>query len=432
MLLVAVALLLAFVPVALALMAVQDTRLVVESQALKPEHAARAKRLVKTTWQGLVRSSGTTAVSATADDLNGLVTLIARSVPGAAGRVNITRWGLEAGLSVPLPSNPFGRYLNIRMGVMPSSEGLSIDHATIGSLELPGWLATASLRTALNLALGDDQGTRILGAVRSVSMSEDSVSATFEPIPELRDGLERLAGRVRDVRDNISPLGDPEVIRLYYTELMEVGRRLRTLPQVSFTRFSQPVFLLAYRRSEQSDVVEENRAAILALAMYLGDSRFEQFIGPVRSEAMQAEPAFSRNVVLGGRRDLLLHFVISAGLQVLSDGGVTHAIGEFKELLDANSGGSGFSFADLAADRAGVMFAEAATGEPGNASRLQFMLARSEREDILFPVVADLPEGISKAGFAEQYGNTESRAYRSMVAEIDQRVRELPAYRATP
>ena len=62
--------------------------------------------------------------------------------------------------------------------------------------------------------------------------------------------------------------------------------------------------------------------------------------------------------MLAGRRDLLQQFIVSAGLRVLAENGVPMAIGEFKELLDSRSGGSGFSFVDLAADRAGLRFAD--------------------------------------------------------------------------
>jgi hypothetical protein len=67
----------------------------------------------------------------------------------------------------------------------------------------------------------------------------------------------------------------------------------------------------------------------------------------------QADPSITRHIMLGGRQDLRLHFIVSLGIKVIADSGISFAAGEFKELLDALSGGSGFSFADLAADRAG-------------------------------------------------------------------------------
>jgi hypothetical protein len=419
-------------PIVLAYLIVDDTRLIIEAKPLEPDDAARAKRLVKKTWTGLRSATDTTTISASDADLNSLMAVVARGLPNAAVRANITSRGLESALSIQLPSNPLGDYMNLRIGLAASSNGLSITHATVGSLRFPGWLASATLRAVLNLALGGGQGKTILDAVQSVTMSPDTVTVSLRPIPGLKEGLERFAGRAKAVRDKLGLLVDPAAVRVYYLKLIEVGRALRAQDNVSLGVFTQPVFRLACQRSKRSDVLDENRAAILALAMYLGDTRFEKFIGPVRTDEMRAQSPLPDNVVLAGRHDLRLHFIISAALELLSDRGITHAIGEFKELLDTDSRGSGFSFVDLAADRAGVVFSEIATHRRDTASRLQRLLAASGSEDLFFPSVAELPEGISRAEFAQRYSNTDSVAYRTLVAEVDRRVAMLPAYSAWP
>ena len=62
-----------------------------------------------------------------------------------------------------------------------------------------------------------------------------------------------------------------------------------------------------------------------------------------------------------GREDWARHYALSAALAVLEHPLVSDAAGLMKEELDALTHGSGFSFGDLAADRAGVRFADAAT-----------------------------------------------------------------------
>ena len=57
---------------------------------------------------------------------------------------------------------------------------------------------------------------------------------------------------------------------------------------------------------------------------------------------------------LSGRGDLSLHFLYSVILEQVGKENIGLSIGELKELLDSNEGGSGFSFADLAADKAGI------------------------------------------------------------------------------
>jgi uncharacterized protein YfiM (DUF2279 family) len=64
-------------------------------------------------------------------------------------------------------------------------------------------------------------------------------------------------------------------------------------------------------------------------------------------------------LTLQGRHDLAQHFAISAALAAWAGEPLANTIGLDKEVDDAR-GGSGFSFADLAADRAGTRFGELA------------------------------------------------------------------------
>jgi hypothetical protein len=133
-------------------------------------------------------------------------------------------------------------------------------------------------------------------------------------------------------------------------------------------------------------------------------------------------------VLLGGRNDSRLHFIISAGLKLISDQGISSAVGEFKELLDAGKGGSGFSFVDLASDRSGIRFAEVATDTDGGARRLQKLLAANPAEMQFYPVVADLPENLPEPEFKQRYGGVNDARYNGMVREIDRRIHICPAY----
>ncbi|MFT5488570.1 MAG: hypothetical protein ACI9MU_003497, partial [Alphaproteobacteria bacterium] len=109
--------------------------------------------------------------------------------------------------------------------------------------------------------------------------------------------------------------------------------------------------------------------------------------------------------------------------------GIADFIGEAKEVQDATNKVSGFSFTDLAADRAGVRFAEVATGSVDGARRMQEFLSRPVSEKQFFPQIRDLPEGLTAAQFKAQYGERDSAKYKGMVAEIDRRIASIPMYR---
>ena len=73
------------------------------------------------------------------------------------------------------------------------------------------------------------------------------------------------------------------------------------------------------------------------------------------SERMRRLTVLGQPTMLG-RRDLAQHFVLSAFLAANSGTQAAEAAGLAKEVVDAQ-GPSGFSFTDIAADRAGIRFA---------------------------------------------------------------------------
>jgi hypothetical protein len=119
-----------------------------------------------------------------------------------------------------------------------------------------------------------------------------------------------------------------------------------------------------------------------------------------------------------------------AALTVLSSQAPSDAAGLLKEELDAD-GGSGFSFGDLTADRAGTSFALAATRDDGAARALQERIAAGFRVDDFFPDASDLPEGIPDAELQSRYGGVGGPLYRDFAAEIERRLMRCAAYRDT-
>ena len=98
-----------------------------------------------------------------------------------------------------------------------------------------------------------------------------------------------------------------------------------------------------------------------------------------------------------------------------------------KELSDSD-GGSGFSFADLTADRAGVTLATTALSSENNARVMQLRLASVGLESDYMPDINQMPEGIQKLDFSLAYRNTESPEYKLIITEIDQRIANCSIY----
>jgi hypothetical protein len=122
------------------------------------------------------------------------------------------------------------------------------------------------------------------------------------------------------------------------------------------------------------------------------------------------------------RGDWPRHFFLSAGLAVLENSMVSDAGGLMKEQLDALSKGSGFSFCDVAADRAGVRFASAATNSEEDAGAMQQFLKREFNINNFFPIVSDLPENLTQEQFKKEYGSVGSQLYREKITDIETRL----------
>jgi hypothetical protein len=176
---------------------------------------------------------------------------------------------------------------------------------------------------------------------------------------------------------------------------------------------------------------DQNRAAILALGIAIGHERLARYAGlDPDGESVRLACRLRDGTTLRGRKDWPRHFFVSATLAVVENEFLSDAGGLMKEQLDALTHGTGFSFADLAADRAGARLAHAATDSDAAARTMQARLARGCTVDDLFPPAADLPENLTVEQFRRDFGGVGSLRYRRKVAEIEERLDRCAALAA--
>ena len=198
----------------------------------------------------------------------------------------------------------------------------------------------------------------------------------------------------------------------------------------AFRHQLRAAFRLAQQRSYAADAdpVAENRAALIALGVMFGHRRIASVVTELQNEAL---PTLDRaqHPKVDNRIDLARHFFTSAGLTVLTTEAIGFDIGQLKEELDAaNRGGSGFSFADLGADHAGVRLAERATAGMQQAFAVQEALAELERTRDIVPELLDLPEGLTTQEVSARYGGTQGAGFAELVRTIAERIDALPLY----
>jgi hypothetical protein len=299
---------------------------------------------------------------------------------------------------------------------------LDVRRLRLGSLEMPRFMLAAVSPQVTVLANNSPQLRPLLAAVQELKVSDHDVVATYGHA-DLPSGMVAAlfeGDAIEEIRTSVKA----QVMHL-------VDSSARTAP--AETRFGASVesaFRYARERSRGGDAVLENEAAILALGMLLGHGRVEQLVGPVIDISQRRDAEAFEGARLRQREDWTKHFLLSASISVLSTRGISDGVGLFKEELDSD-GGSGFSFGDLLADRAGVTFAVAATQNEASARAIQDRLAGGYREDDYMPVGADLPENMQQAEFRSRFGGVGGLEYRKVTDDIERRIASCGAYRTS-
>ncbi len=207
-----------------------------------------------------------------------------------------------------------------------------------------------------------------------------------------------------------------------------VLQKADTIPDgdAGFEQLMKIAFSYAADNSRRRNAAHANRAAILALGTILGEEKVAEVARrSIDLSRLSEVQALRHRITLYGRNDLSRHFWVSAALTVLSDETRSITVGLTKELMDAN-GGSGFSFVDLTADRAGTLFTLAAARNARSARALQETIRNGARITDFMPNVLDLPEGISRDDFHALYGGLGGEETGRIVKDIEARLNQCP------
>jgi hypothetical protein len=338
--------------------------------------------------------------------------LIRRVAPGASARLMLDGGSAKLQASVPVPHSPVTAWLNID-ATLHETVGLpTIDKLRVGRLPVPAWVAARLLPRLAERLNASPEGALALDMVRQVRLVPTRVEVVYEWGD---DGLQRLLG-------TLLPPAEQARLTAYAQALagaMQAHAAAGGGAALPLERLLPPLFTLASQRSAGGgDALTENRAALLTLALQATGRRMSDLV-PAIQAAPHPQPVA---VTLAGRDDFAQHFLISAVVALEGGGPLADAIGVYKEVADLRDG-SGFSFNDIAADRAGTRLGVLARRDP---RALQDRLARGAPESDFMPDVADLPEFLGRRDFLATYGGVDAPAYRRMLADIERRLDALP------
>jgi hypothetical protein len=362
----------------------------------------RGKAIIDSLGLRRMREGDVRQLALSESDLNIGVNYLAHRLVGGSADVRIALSQLVVRASVPLRG--WGRFVNLQWVMGPGAEVLDLAELRVGKLALPAGLSQRLLPWLIDSSPYGEEFAAARTLLDSATLSDGSLALHFT---WRRAAVEQLmqGGGIKG--------GDAATLSAYRDHLNKVRRG-------DFPVLLGEVFALAKQRSRNGDPVLENRAALNSLAERVLGSRLMSQQGIARTDR-------KGEVRLAGRVDFAQHFALSAFLAATGGEGLSEMAGLYKELKDAQ-GGSGFSFNDLAADRAGSRFGKAATRSRVQALKMQELLALAKSSESFFPQVDDLPEFMPQQEFEKRFGGVGQPAYQRMIEQIEARIAGLPIY----
>ena len=325
------------------------------------------------------------------------------AAPSDHGIVN-----LQAAIELP-PEYP-RRYINIDLDAERTvRDGLpNIQRISVGAFDVSGWLANQAMRMAVESwpLLKDERLQR--AAARAVQSFPDHLELDCDwpgtPVQHLRV-------RALPATDRTGTRSYAECIAAWTDA--ESGIRASVLGLLR--RLLEEA---AKRSATGADPVLENRSAILVATAHAFGCIPVAEGRPIR----RVRPTLHR------RDDLGRHFLASAALAALLDRELSESVGLDKEVTDAREF-SGFSFSDIAANRAGARFGEIATASAPSARRVQQWMEHATSDTDIMPEVRDLPDHLPEEELKRRFGRPGEAAYQQVLDDIEARIAHVPLYR---
>jgi hypothetical protein len=409
LLLLILALPLALIGAAFLIIETQPT--VSRAAEVTPGSIERAKRILDQNDPRKLKSGARRTVVISQNDLDLAANYAAQQYAGASARVALKNHAVELSASRSLGMIPMALFVNLNAVWVEDGFYLRWQYLRIGRLVLPPQIAQWLFWRGFEMAFGAIDLNSLARSIKQIRLDQRRVSVTYEWQADLPDQLRAAL---------ISP-EEQDRLKAYQERLAEVIRTLKS-KNVSMIELLAPLLKFAAERSDKNPAAE-NRSAILILSIYITGESLDKILPVAKNWPRPAK----HGVLLSKRDDFAKHFIVSAALAANAGNPLADAVGVYKEIADSR-GGSGFSFNDIAADRAGTRFGEYAA-KRASATTLQQKLAAGLSEKDLMPDTADLPEYMPEAEFTRVFGGVDGPEYKLMMAEIERRIAALALYR---
>lgn len=390
--------------------------LIVEEQAqlqnqwvLTANDITRAKEILN---NSNFKQTGTKTLDLTEKDLNIALNYLLNGYIHSAAQIQLRDNRMDFLISIRLPSNHYGSYVNLKFTLAQQNRYPIIQSLSIGNLIIADELASLIIEKIIKYTQLKQYYVLFMRHIQHINIAYESFHITYRLTDE----------SYHHARQLLTHGVENHVLLLYHRKLQETVDNHNKNWRLSLSDLFKALFKLAYERSSMDTAIAENRIVIFIINAYVNRQSINNYLPDSMASPVQPYPVY-----LYQRTDMAKHFVGSALLTSSGSGYLAHFLGLEKELQDSKQG-SGFSFVDLAADRAGMYFGEIATSSPENARILQKAMSEIADYRAFMPEVRDLPENMQRSEFEAKYGSIYSRQYQQILQLVDQRISVCSVY----
>lgn len=413
---------------------IENAPLTAEQNLLTFDSIEKTKNIIKRIKPTHLEKSSTQTIALTEKESNLLLAYALSQIPGRhaiRSEIRFLHNRAVSLISVPVPETFLGRYINLTAALIPGTGPdhrdrqavFSLESLRLGRVTIPGAIISAPVRLGHTLLMKTKIYRQVFEPVRhirNIRIEKNRMVLTYFWQP---DTLKRLHETGKDI---LLSREHKKRLIVYHSTLMEI---LGRVPQkkISLGPVLSGMFTRAADRTRKSgDAVRENTALLQVLAVYATGRGIDAII-PENQLPDMPSPVFGK-LLLTRRTDLARHFLISAGIAVSAGSRLADLIGIAKEVDDSDAG-SGFSFADLAADKAGVALARLATRSGPSAQQVQRLMAGFVDESYFMPDIDHLSEGITRLQFKKHLKDLDSPSYTLITDEIQARLNACGLHR---
>lgn len=398
---------LALLNVVLLFFLIDDTPLLKTHQALNREDIQRAKQILNVAPQdrGQLKT-----ISLNQKDLNIAASYLLNHFAENTTQIQFTENRLWVQVAIFVPETLWGRFIDISIKLFVDGDAIKVKSLKIGEISIPDPAANYLAQTLMRSPPLKPYWEVASHYIKRIHIGADSLEISY--LGGIIDEAKRLA---------VQKHREYPHLHNYQQQINEIVKLHDPAWRLSLNDLLSPLFLAAYQQGNEANAIQENRAVIIAVSSYIFKQELRRFL-PLGLVFSKEYPVFAYK-----RIDIPQHFMASALLAMVDNALLGEQLGEDKELGDAENG-SGFSFIDLSADRAGTRFGQLAIASPSQARELQRVMSSISDYSAFIPDPLDLPEHLNEANFKLKFGAIGSPEYQQIINAIDQRIDALPLY----